>query len=90
MQKFRPKQLVYSTLITLCVLTCTIFIACASDNIQEGKFPNTVAENAKVPEKYQAVANELKDFTITEFTENISKIPRKSGSVDQIRDYIYN
>lgn len=90
MQKINTKQILHSTIITLCVIACTLFVACSSNQIQEGKFPNTIAENAQVPEKYQAVANELAEFTITEFKDNISKIPRKSGSVEQIRNYIYN
>lgn len=60
------------------------------DIIAEGVYPNTIAENAIVADKYKNIANLMKNFFIEEFISNISKIYRESGNCKQILDYIYN
>lgn len=90
MKKTINKSLVFTTVLSFMLASCVIFASCKAATIKEGQFPNTVAENAQVNEKYLPAATEMKDFTIKEFTDNISQIPRNSGEVDQIRQYIYN
>lgn len=85
------KKLMLVSLASTLLFSLFIVSACVQQSkIQEGKFPNTVAENAKVAEQYVGIANEMSDFAIKEFTENISKIPRKSKNCEQIHKYLYN
>ena len=91
MKKFMTKKLMLVSVASTLLFSLFIVSACVQQNkIAEGVFPNTVAENAKVSDKYKATADEMTEFTIKEFTENISKIPRESGHVEQINEYIYN
>ena len=91
MKKFLSKKLILVSVASALLFSLFIVSACDQQNkIQEGKFPNTVAENAKVADQYVAIANEMSDFAIKELTENISKIPRKSKNCEQIHKYLYN
>lgn len=91
MKIFKNKKLITVCLTSALMFSLIIVSACAQSNkIQEGVFPNTTAENAQIAEKYKATAEEMSEFTIKEFSENISKIPRESGHVDQINEYVYN
>ena len=91
MKIFKSKKLMLTSLTSALLFSLVVVSACVQQNkIAEGVFPNTVAENAQVSEKYKATADEMTEFTIKEFTENISKIPRESGHVEQINEYIYN
>lgn len=87
----KTKHAIIFPLVIALILSASIFSACSSQaKIEEGKFPNTVAENANISPEYKQIAEELKDFTIAEFMDNIAKIPRKSGDVEQITNYVYN
>lgn len=91
MKNFKSIKFMLISVASTLLFPLFIVSACTQqDKIQEGKFPNTIAENAKVADEYVGVANEMTDFAINEFSENISKIPRKSKNCEQINKYLYN
>ena len=64
-------------------------VACTPSNkVEVGKFPNAVCEKATVDPQYKDAAQEMTDFSIDEFMNNIAKVPRPSGSVEKIRQYL--
>lgn len=91
MKIFKNKKLMMVSLTSALMFSLILVSACSQQNkIVEGVFPNTVAENAQIAEKYKATADEMTEFTIKELTENIAKIPHESGHVEKITEYIYN
>lgn len=83
------------TAIIFCIFFTFIVVlsACTQQKInkvENNTLPNTVAENAVVLDKYKDVSNEMKEFAINEFIDNISKISRESGHTQKILDYIYD
>lgn len=89
------KRLSFKNLITLISAVCVSFLliglllaSCTQEEIDlNGSYPNTIAEKAKISEKYRDFANQLSESTITEFY-GFTQIPRKSGNMDGIREYI--
>lgn len=63
------------------IFTIIIISGCASKmpKIGETTYPNKIAENANINEKYKDVANELSEYAISQFYE-ISKIPHCNGN----------
>lgn len=65
-----------------------MFTSCNNNKINDKQeFPNTIAENAKIIDKYNEISQNLSQAAINEFKE-IAKIPRKSGHMEGIRNYI--
>lgn len=91
MQKL-SKHFMHKALFVFIITVGSIFMCSCANKlvIQIDKFPNTVAENAKIADQYKEISQEMSDFSITEFKDNIAKIPRESGHVEQILDYLYN
>lgn len=84
---FKLKALLAVVLMVVCIALCS----CTNKlTIQVDKFPNTVAENAKIVDQYKEISQEMTDFSIAEFKDNIAKIPRESGHVEQILKYVYD
>ena len=91
MKSLLKSNKILTSLICCLALSCVILVSCESTpQVKESEFPNTVAENCTVDAKYKAAAEEMSQFTINEFKDNISKISRKSGNVDEILTYVYN
>lgn len=79
-------------LIMTTVLIGVVFMSCVQNTqkVKYGTFPNTVVENATINDEYRDLAEILKKEAIDEFMNNICKIPRPSGHVEKIREYLYN
>ncbi|MDO5328572.1 MAG: M20/M25/M40 family metallo-hydrolase [Coriobacteriia bacterium] len=86
----KTRNLKFIVLTTSILFATLMLCACVQqDNkIKDGVFPNTVAENAKIDEKYKSVSEELSKDAINEFMNNITKIPRLPGEEKVIKDYI--
>ena len=54
-----------------------------------GPYPNQLAESAVISDKYKEIANTLSESGIEEFLA-ITKIPRETGNMDGIRNYMMN
>lgn len=91
MKNLNLKKLIFGGITSAFVLSVVIFCSCSQvKKVEIDKFPNTAAENAIITEQYKQISQEMTDFTINEFKDNIAKIPRESGHVEQILDYVYN
>lgn len=78
-------------LIVVCALSICIFSACAKDPnvIEKSGFPNTVAENAKIADKYKDVSQQISDDAVNEYFA-FSKIPHRTNHEDQLCVYLEN
>lgn len=91
--------------IVLCVLiaafllvTLVLFSACSNNKSKNNdlptvtgdKFPNEIAENATINEKYKKDAEDMLKYAVDTFLNDIVKIPRVSGHEERMREYIIN
>lgn len=87
------KKFISIGLVTL--VSVLLIVSCTSKqnnkiDINNISYPNTIAENAKISDEYKDVAQKLSDDAIYEFINNISKIPRGSGHMEKISQYLFN
>lgn len=84
-------SLIVSFTAAFAVLLC-ILCSCNTgmQKISQDVFPNTVAENAVISDEFKDVSLDLSNQAIELFLNEITKIPRPSGSVEQIRKYLVN
>lgn len=82
---------IITTLIFIAVISTGFLCSCNQlPKISEMKFPNTVAENAKISDKYKDIAENLSNNAIAIFRNEITKIPRESGKEEKMRQYLIN
>ena len=57
--------------------------------IEKLTYPNRIAEEAEIAGEYKDAADEFAKIMISEFME-LCKIPRPSGHVEKMREYLVN
>lgn len=71
-------------------LSIMIVLSCSQQTNKHDKlYPNTIAENAKISDEYNDICQTISNTAIEEF-KGLTKIPRESGNMDGIRNYIIN
>ncbi|MDO5328704.1 MAG: M20/M25/M40 family metallo-hydrolase [Coriobacteriia bacterium] len=72
-------------------LTACLLCACVAGpvKLEQSGYPNTIAENAKVSDKYKDVAQEISNNAIDEYME-MSDIPHRSEHETDLRNYLEN
>lgn len=89
--KIQSKSLiVLASILAFSIVIIVALSSCSQEKVKiGGPYPNKIAENAQISEEYKDIANTLSDSAIDEFL-TITKIPRNSGNMDGIRNYILN
>lgn len=92
MQKVKIKLLIVTAIVISAAILCAFLMSSCNQlpKVTEMKFPNTVAENAQISDKYKDVAEELSHESLAIFRNDIVEIPRVSGKEDKMRQYLIN
>ena len=89
--KLKKRKSVEILRLLICLTFLFVAVSCVKGPEQTDlKFPNRVAENAQISDRYVKIANDMSEFTKKEYSENLINIPRLSGETDQISNYLYN
>lgn len=87
MKNYAKKILIFA----LSVFSVVLISACTNNSIKQvnenDPYPNPIVENAQISDLYKDNAQRLSEDAINEFLA-ITKIPRKSGHMDAIRNYL--
>lgn len=84
------KTWVLISVIVISLMLVSVLVSCNKETVEfYGSYPNKIAENAQISKEYKELADQLSEATLSQLYD-ISKVPRESGNMDGIRNYILN